>query len=262
MSEIAIKSGIVSHDRGWDMGFHAHDDAEFSVVLEGQGMVQAGELTLPIAAGHVVLIPPCLPHRFWSVTPIRFGVFQANRMTPSLLQLFGRLALPGKLSLVALPRSELDMYETLYRSFLKIASRPLADRADCYGTWTRVLLLFLLQHASRTDHAASVPDAADYIRGNLNRDIRVAELAKRTKLSESAFRSAFTAAYGMSPKQYQQQCRLTEAKWLLRSSDKPIKQIAEAVGFASVHSFSRWFMLQEGAAASDWRKEQQADLLS
>jgi transcriptional regulator GlxA family with amidase domain len=81
-------------------------------------------------------------------------------------------------------------------------------------------------------------------------------LAQSASLSESGFRKLFKKAYGVTPKQYQQSCRMTEAKWLLRSSGKSIQGIAELIGFKNMHSFSTWFQQQEGKPPSEWRKMQ------
>jgi len=62
--------------------------------------------------------------------------------------------------------------------------------------------------------------------------------------------------HGMTPKQYQQMSKMTEAKWLLSSSDKDMQAIAEAIGFEQLHSFSTWFKKLEGSSPTEWRKAQ------
>lgn len=256
-----MKGGIISHDRGWEMDLHRHSETECSIVLEGHGVAiwAAGEF--PIHPGSVILVPPNMQHRFRSSTPIRFGVLQAGPLPEKLIQLFHRLSPPGELTLLALPGQELAQYETLYRSFLQMMSTSLTDADGCCQAWIEVLLHFLLPYAGKQRPLVSINGAADFLRANLNREIKVSELARQAGLSDSAFRSAFHAAIGMSPKQYQQQCRLSETKWLLRSSDKPLGHIAESIGFSNLHTFSRWFASMEGCTASDWRRTHRDNLL-
>jgi len=256
MPDIIISGGIPSHAAHWDMGFHEHPSIEISVVLEGTGVMEYSGQTYSIEAGYVVIIPGGLPHRFASTTPIRFGVLQADHLPEALQARFNRLTGADHPSFVALTSIELEMYESLFRSWLKFTSQSLIEPQECNRAWLDLLLLYLLQHANRADRPVTVTSAAEYIRGNLRQEVRIAELARLAGLSVSAFRSAFTAAYGMSPKQYQQELRLSEAKWLLRSSGKAITQIAEQIGLSGVHSFSRWFMDRVGQSPSEWRKAQ------
>jgi AraC-like DNA-binding protein len=53
-----------------------------------------------------------------------------------------------------------------------------------------------------------------------------------------------------------QECQRLTAERLLAEAQMPIKQIAEAVGFGSVHSFHRAFRRWSGLTPTDWRASQ------
>jgi AraC-like DNA-binding protein len=59
---------------------------------------------------------------------------------------------------------------------------------------------------------------------------------------------------GISPMQYVQHLRLEEAKRLLRSTDLPIAEIAEQVGFADALYFSRLIHRESGVSPSLFRQ--------
>ncbi|WP_308634557.1 AraC family transcriptional regulator [Paenibacillus silvisoli] len=257
MASPQVKGSLIVHGSGWIMGPHAHPSFEVSVVLEGRGSFSCGGNEYPLAAGNVVLIPSGLTHDYASITDIRFGVIEASRMPESTRSLFHRLAPQDEPRLLMLSPMALEQYETLYRQWLRMISQPLQDETRCYTTWMDLLLLFLLQHQSSGGLSLSVAASADFIRSSVSTEISISELAKRCGLSESAYRAAFKEAYGVSPKQYQQQCRIEEAKWLLRSTGRSIQLIGEQVGFTTIHSFSSWFQKKEGASPTDWRKQQQ-----
>lgn len=251
------KGSFVTYRAGWNMGPHAHAAFELSAVLEGSGTFLCGAGSYPLQAGHIVLIPSGVSHDYRSDAPIRFGVLEAGGMPDRINRLMARLAPDRTPRLLALSPIALSQYEDLYRQWLRMISQPLMEEAACLAAWVELLLLFLLQHQGSRGMSLSVASAADYIRASLDKELSIGELAKACRLSESAFRSAFKQAFGLSPKQYQQQCRIEEARWLLRSTGKSVQTIGSLIGFASIHAFSGWFQKKEGASPTDWRKSQQ-----
>jgi AraC family transcriptional regulator len=257
MPQPYVKSSFFEQPAGWDMGFHTHETLEISIVLEGRGYFECLGTIYPIEAGHVVIISEDVLHSYRSETGIRFGVLEAGRMPIETKKLFHQLTPEKCQNIQLLSPIGLIQYEGLFKQFLRMISQPLKEENRCITTWVDLLILFLLQHQNTGPLSISVAASADYIRTNLKSDISIGELAKQCRLSESAYRSQFKEAFGISPKQYQQSFRATEAKWLLRTTNRSIQLIAEQVGFLGVHSFSAWFQKNEGISPSDWRKMQQ-----
>ncbi|MBN2641685.1 MAG: helix-turn-helix transcriptional regulator [Victivallales bacterium] len=85
-------------------------------------------------------------------------------------------------------------------------------------------------------------------------EITVAELAKRCALSRSQFHYNFKRIIGVSPLEYQQQLRLTEAKRLLLQSDESIAVISEKVGWQDQFYFSRLFKKTNACSPTEFRK--------
>lgn len=239
------------------MGYHQHDDCEISVVLEGNGIFEFENQSWTIEAGHVIIIPSAIPHNYKAVNPIRFGVLQYSSRSKTLDLLFQRLVDNQKPTLHWMSPLDLQQYESLFRSWLKMISKSLNETDQVTATWIQLLMLYVIEHSQMNHYRLSISSAAEYIKMGLSDSLRVDDMAKLSGLSVSQFRRTFLAAYGMSPKQYQQQCRLTEAKWLLRSTNKSIYTIAESLGFQHLHSFSAWFQKSEGHSPSVWRRIQQ-----
>ncbi|MCU6707775.1 AraC family transcriptional regulator [Paenibacillus sp. J5C_2022] len=159
--------------------------------------------------------------------------------------------------IAALSRIDKERFEGLLRECLREVSYPLKEREVTIVAWLEVLVLFLLEHSQTNVQALTVTKAADYIRENMRSNVQISDLAELSGLSVPSFRRLFEQTYAMSPKQYQQQCRMNEAKWLLTATDKDIQEIALQVGFTRMHSFSQWFKETEGQAPTAWRKHQQ-----
>lgn len=255
--DFAVRSFIGTRDGDWaDPGFHQHPSLEISIILEGSGLAEHGQERWLLETGEVVIMPAWMPHRFEGYRKNRFGLIHLENVPQRLLPLLEQLTPGGQPGRIALSRLDKERFEKLFREWMRILSSHLKEQQRSYAAWMEVLLLFLLEHSSADDQALTITKAADYIREHLAEGVQIGDLAGLAGLTESAFRRQFEYTYGLSPKQYQHQCRMVEAKWLLSSSDKDIQEIAEQIGFHRLHSFSQWFKLQEGISPSEWRKMQ------
>jgi AraC-like DNA-binding protein len=79
----------------------------------------------------------------------------------------------------------------------------------------------------------------------------LAALATEAAMSRSAFAQAFKCATGVTPARYLTDWRLTLATTLLHDG-RPLKQVAEEVGFAGPSSLSRAFKQRFGACPREW----------
>lgn len=72
----------------------------------------------------------------------------------------------------------------------------------------------------------------EYIDAHLDQDLGLRSLAEVAGLSEDHFARTFRESTGMPPYRYLLQRRLTRARELLETSDMPIAEIAQTLGFA------------------------------
>jgi AraC family transcriptional regulator len=97
-------------------------------------------------------------------------------------------------------------------------------------------------------------DAVDYIENNLDRDIRLEEIAERYYLSPMHFYRIFRAVLNRSLKSYIDTRRLTRAAEAIRSTDQSILHIALEHGYGSHETFTRNFSKWFGVSPSYARK--------
>lgn len=118
------------------------------------------------------------------------------------------------------------------------------------------LVAALLRPAPETCRRAAglspclVRRATDFIAENCARNIRLAELAALTGLSESYFCTAFKAATGLPPHQWQMRARIERAKALL--AEAPIAEAAVAAGFSDQSHLTRVFRRHLGVTPAAW----------
>lgn len=253
-----VRGSISSFNEDWgDVGFHRNTTLEIEIVLEGRGLFETPERKAFIESGHVVVIPPGISHRFAAVSKVRYGVLHLQGMTPELREAAAKLAANGEQPRIyAMSRIDRDRFEKLFRECLRALASPLKEKQRTHAVWTELLLLYMLEHCQTDLQAMTITKAADFLRENLRQNVQMADLAELTGLTVAGFRRTFEKIYRVSPKQYQQQCRMQEAKWLLSATDKDLNEIAEQVGFHRLHSFSQWFKCVEGSPPSLWRKRQ------
>jgi AraC family transcriptional regulator len=93
-----------------------------------------------------------------------------------------------------------------------------------------------------------------YIDENLERDIRLQELAGLTALSQFHFARSFRETSGDTPYQYILQRRIQRAKHLLMKTNTSIADVAKVTGFSNSSQFARMFKKMVGQAPLSWRK--------
>ncbi|WP_127578927.1 helix-turn-helix domain-containing protein [Paenibacillus koleovorans] len=256
-SEMTVRSFIGTRDEDWkDQGFHQHATVEISLLMEGRGVFEWSAKRDSLEAGNVVIIPAELPHRFEGISRSRYGVIHIHYAPPRLRDILSELVEDRKPTMFTLSALDKDRYEKLFREWLRMVSVPLKEKAWTYSAWLEVLMLFLLEHSQSNREALSITRAGDWIRGNLQHGVQISELAALAGMTEAGFRRSFESVYRMSPKQYQQQCRMAEAKWQLSASSKDMAEIADCLGFSRPHSFSQWFKNIEGISPTEWRRQQ------
>lgn len=94
-----------------------------------------------------------------------------------------------------------------------------------------------------------------FLRAHLTEVLTLEEIAAACLMSVSKLKLLFREKAHMGPINYLILLRIEEAKRLMRESDLSLTQIAEQVGFTSLHYFSRMFKKVTGMAPSQYGKE-------
>jgi AraC-like DNA-binding protein len=96
--------------------------------------------------------------------------------------------------------------------------------------------------------------ARDQIEDSLPRDIPLTDLANTACLSAFHLHRVFKSAFRETPADMVRRRRVERASELLLSSNRPVSEIARAVGFVSESSFSRRFRAATGFSPSVFRE--------
>jgi AraC family transcriptional regulator len=95
-----------------------------------------------------------------------------------------------------------------------------------------------------------------FIDANLDRPIRIEEMASIAKLSCSHFSRAFRSTAGEPPSAFVIRRRVERAEQLILLTDKPLSQIALECGMADQSHLTKLFRRSYGMSPGKWRKLQ------
>lgn len=89
--------------------------------------------------------------------------------------------------------------------------------------------------------------------------VAVGELAERCFLSESQLRRLFRSEWGISPVEYKNRLRMQAACRMLKLEQNSVSEIAGALGFSSVYSFSQEFRKAMGFSPTQYVRQSRVE---
>lgn len=110
----------------------------------------------------------------------------------------------------------------------------------------------LLQEDSR--YSQSVQEVVSYVNTHFQKDIRLQELARQFYINPNYLSVIFKKYTGKSFQEYLLECRMNYAASLLRTTDRPLLEIAEMSGYTDYSSFIKAFRKHYGVPPSQYRR--------
>jgi|GEM_PF-6030322 len=152
---------------------------------------------------------------------------------------------------------------TLGKRMLDLASDPLGIPRVAWESLAILMSLELIRICDRNAVACQqvgglapwqIARVRDYVLENIAGDVGLTDLASTVGLSAYHFSRAFKRTTGLSPTRYVTCQRVERAKSLLNGSAMSLCDVARAVGYASVPSFSRAFRQTAGVPPMTFRR--------
>lgn len=103
------------------------------------------------------------------------------------------------------------------------------------------------------DFESPLSNAILYVQNHLSEQITVSEMAQAAGYHVSHFTQLFQKQMGISPGQFIQKKKSDTAAQLLTSTDLPVSEIADSLGFNNPFYFSSFFKKQTGMTPSAYR---------
>ena len=93
-----------------------------------------------------------------------------------------------------------------------------------------------------------------YLKSNVYTAVTISDICSRFFVGKSQLCSLFAANLGMSPIEYFNSLKISEAKKLLRCEELSVSRVSDMLGYLSIHTFSRAFKRYVGFSPTDYRK--------
>lgn len=253
------------YHQNWENDFHDHNFFQLIAIVGGTGRVVLETSEYPIAKGKLFLIPPQVSH----------AVYGDARSSTALKMMDIKFAVNDKLIFADLMRVEecfaLKDFAWFGRYFEKILEESDKRRLHYYdviNSYLEILLVQIIRERLGGEEAAQddllheqvesfkgvdVAELMHYIHTNYSKIISLDDLSFLAQVNKTTLICIFKELYGTTPIRYINRLRLQKAKELLVNTDISISEIAELIGFQSIHYFSRYFRSKENCSPVEYR---------
>ncbi len=89
---------------------------------------------------------------------------------------------------------------------------------------------------------------------DLDEPLQIRDLSAELHMSVSGLEKLFKRKFRMTPGEYRQNCRVEQAKYLLKHTENSLKEIAYQLGYCNPYYFSSEFRRMTGFSPSSFRK--------
>lgn len=242
---------------------HIHAFFHFIYGLDGHLQVQVGAKRIQTKPGILVMVPPGVEH---SVASLDISIsldikFSCSSETAQIMAGLPTAAGPLNDQAGCLLRCILD--EAIAQSFgyeemvnLRLYELLICLKREVCGTFPPRQDVQSLMFAPKDKNIRRV---LQVIEDNLEQRLAVSWLAEQFGYSENYFRSYFKRQMGLSPNRYISYRKISRAKELMLCSNLNVSQIAERLGYQSIHYFSRQFHKMTGISPSTYAARMHGD---
>lgn len=228
--------------------------AQFIMISEGNGILEAEGRTQVLNAGDVMYLPKFIPHTYRCTS----GSWQSwwliadgSGIDDLLLHLgFTETTVIRNASQKNVQRIMRGIYEMLEHD--KLRGEALAS-AELYRLLIELHLAQRFSADSNHNAADALETAVEYMDQHYAEHITLAEIARSAGISEGYLCRLFKDFLNMRPVAYLNRLRIQKAKVLLDRSYISVEDAAAACGFENPSYFTKLFRQTEGITPSAYR---------
>lgn len=222
--------------------------------IRGEGLVRSDGVYKTAGPGSLVFLD-CYQAHSYKAGAIGWEILWMHIDGHMLRKWFSTLSKDGQPALLLLPNPYV-IERNLWQIFKLFNQHECVNDARVSQLITNVLTeVYLVGHASNAnDSVNSIEEVLTFISMHIEQPIVVQDLAERANLSVFYFSRLFKQSTGFSPHEYILNHRVSNAKYLLRTTDFSVKKVAFCCGFSTASSFCTNFKKRVGVSPLKYRQ--------
>lgn len=247
-----LYSGHFIYEGGYYLNRDSYDSFLLMYIQKGSFTLEYEKKTIPVSAGNFVLIDCYKPHSYYSQVGCEsiWCHFDGPTARAYYTNIITHL---GNYFTLTDQRPILSKLTAIYDTFHtgKVVKEALISKY-----LTDILTSFLLESPLNTrscNYTNTAEEIISYINEHFAEDISVDQLAQIAGLSQFHFIRIFKKETGFTPYEYIINTRLNTAKYLLKNSQLPIKNICYNTGFSCESVFCTAFKKNLGITPAKYR---------
>ena len=237
---------------------HGASETIFIYCAEGAGWCELDGRRHEVAANQLLVVPASVPHVYGAAKKRPWTIHWYHAVGANVPLYLERLGVTKEKPVVSLGG---DVYLfSLFEEVVEALEHGFTLPHLIYAAHSLAHLMgLLLRHREEHGYGArSVRDqiakSVEFMKGHLSEPLKVATLAALVNLSRSHYTTLFRRVTGYAPLSYLNHLRMQHAVQLLNSTDLPIKQISDQLGFSEQFYFSRAFSKMHNHSPSEHRR--------
>lgn len=254
---------------------HFHNCLEIGLCESDSGMMEFADSSRAFHAGDVTIVASDVPHTTYSApgTASKWSYIFVN--VEDLFQPYFPMDIISNRDMfhkllrnycAVLPKDSYPQVHTLVSGIIaELQKKELNFQFSVRGLMLSLMMRLINIYSAAGQAADSniqlhenslaIAPALYYIRKNYMMDFPMEDLASLCSMSPTHFRRTFSSVMGFGALEYLIRIRITHAAILLRTTEVPVLDISEEIGFHSVSSFNRHFMEIIGMTPMKYRKQ-------
>lgn len=232
----------------------SYDSFLILLVVRGKGYCYLENQRVELHAGALVILDCYLPHRYgtdsdWEIYWIHFDGRLARDYFESIVQ--------GKRQVILAKNTYHAAHglEYIYNMF-HVDKR--INEALISKNITSILTEFLISELPKegvSEHSARIEEVLSYINENIGQPLTLEALAQRVSLSPFYFSRVFRKETGYTLREYLINTRINAARFYLRTTQLPLKEITYRCGYGSDSTFCTTFKRITGMTPLEYRNQ-------
>lgn len=268
--------GALEHWRGpWHIKRWVVLDYLLVYIVSGTGHFSVGDDAFDVGPGDLIWIPPGVLHEMRGVSPtmfvaylhfdlvhdaersprVRSGARYPQGPHPDMHPDWPHQPIAGWRGLLPVVNSP-AVYALMRQTIAEHrgARRPLRVSGLMLEIFAEIATGLSAPAASAGTRWPALRRAAERIVATPEAPLDLKALAAGARLSQSHFRKLFRETHGESPRAMQTRALMQKAAELVLHSNWSITEIADQLGFSTVHNFSRAFRREIGVSPQGYRR--------